>query len=185
VGQAYGGGRGKILSIGFLKMTPAMTADLMIDPATPEDLDRLLQIAQESFSSPWTRKMFQAELTGNQFSRFIVARMSSSEGEPGMARAVIGYLCFWLVFEELRLMDLAVAPAARRRGVARALVSHALRVGRESGASRAILEVRASNQAAQSLYEHFGFRSMARRVNYYSSPTEDAVLMESALGANS
>ena len=75
-------------------------------------------------------------------------------------------------------MDLAVDPTVRRRGVARMLVGHALRVAQETGVLRAVLEVRAANRPAQALYERFGFRHVTRRLNYYTHPTEDAILME-------
>ena len=159
-------------------MDPVMASDVAIEPVTMTDLDRIVEIAQASFTSPWTRKMFEAELSGNPFALLVKARLL--DGEKGPA-AIVGYLCYWVVFEELRLMDLAVMPTARRHGVARRLVDHALRTARASGSIRAMLEVRASNQAAQKLYEQFGFRCTSRRASYYAHPTEDAVLMELSL----
>jgi ribosomal-protein-alanine N-acetyltransferase len=142
------------------------------------DLDRIVEIAQVSFSSPWTRKMFEAELSGNPFASLVKARLRGGGVNREDPAAIVGYLCYWVVFEELRLMDLAVDPVARRRGVARSLVNHALRSALASGSIKAMLEVRASNQPAQALYEQFGFRCITRRASYYSHPTEDAVLME-------
>ena len=75
-------------------------------------------------------------------------------------------------------MNLAVIESMRHRGVARSLVSTALQTGLSQSASRAVLEVRASNAAAQTLYQGFGFRQVAVRPKYYSNPVEDAVLME-------
>ncbi|MBM4122084.1 MAG: ribosomal-protein-alanine N-acetyltransferase [Nitrospira sp.] len=149
----------------------------VIEPATTEDLDQILCIEQRSFSEPWTRKMFEAEFTGNPFAHFAVARSTAA----GEARGIMAYIVFWLVFEELRLMNLAVEPTMRRRGLATALVRHALVVGRERGARRAVLEVRASNEAARCLYERMGFAQVALRAKYYTNPIEDALLMESAL----
>ena len=168
-------------------MNTEMAAETTIEPATAQDLDRILLIAGESFATPWTRKMFEAELTGNPFAHLVAAyaRRQGQGDEVRQGTDLVGYLCFWLVFEELRLMDLAVDPAARRRGLARTLVSYALRFAQARGAVRAVLEVRASNQPAQSLYEQFGFRKLALRENYYSHPAEDAVLMELALRAHS
>ena len=123
---------------------------------------------------PWTRKMFEAELDSNPFGHLVMARQGHSEGE------LIGYICYWVVFEELRLMTLAVDRSIRRQGVATALVRHALTQGLALGASRATLEVRASNEAAHRLYERMGFRQVAVRANYYRTPVEDAVLMEMA-----
>ena len=170
-----------------MKLNAEMAADVTIEPATAQDLDRILLIAGESFATPWTRKMFEAELTGNPFAHLVAAyaRRQGQGDEVRQGTDLVGYLCFWLVFEELRLMDLAVDPAARRRGLARTLVSYALRFGQDRGAVRAVLEVRASNQPAHSLYEQFAFRKLALRENYYSHPTEDAILMELALRAPS
>lgn len=149
-------------------------AGLRIDAVTPQDLDAVLQIERLAFSAPWTKKMFAAELEGNPFSTLLAAR---SVGAPDGRATLVGYICFWVVFEELRLMTLAVHPSMRRRGIARALVRQALEAGRARGASRAVLEVRASNEAARRLYEAEGFRRFAVRAQYYRDPVEDALLM--------
>jgi ribosomal-protein-alanine N-acetyltransferase len=147
---------------------------VLIEPATDRDLERVVEIEQESFSAPWTRKMFEAELGENPFGRLYTARMI---GE-GDLELVVGYVCFWVVFEEFRLMNLAVAYPARRQGIGRKLLRLALTLGRKEGASRALLEVRATNGAAIRLYEQAGFRRTAVREKYYTKPVEDAVLME-------
>lgn len=145
--------------------------EVVIEPATEEDLDAIVRIEEASFSAPWTRKMVQAELTGNPFATFLVSRRKPS-GE------ILGYVCYWILFEELRVMTLAVAPTARRQGVATALVRYALQDGQEHGVTRALLEVRISNEEAMRLYAKFGFHHVAVRAQYYHNPTEDAVIME-------
>ncbi len=145
----------------------------LFEPAQREDLDRLVAIEQASFTAPWTRKMLEAELQ-NPFSRLLTARLMP-DGRTG---EIVGYLCLWIVFEELRLMNLAVEAGSRRRGIAKALVLHALSLARDRGAERAVLEVRASNDAARRLYEGLGFRQVAVRARYYTDPIEDAVLMQ-------
>ena len=147
-------------------------AGLLIEQATARDLDRILRIEQESFSAPWTRKMFEVELTQNPFGHLHVARPAES------SRELVGYVCFWVVFEELRLMTLGVEPSRRRQGIGRALLHHALVSGRAQGATKALLEVRASNAAALRMYEQAGFHRTAVRARYYTNPVEDAVLME-------
>jgi len=154
---------------------------LLIERATAQDLDRILWIEQESFSVPWTRKMFEIELNQNPFGHVCVARPAGGREQEG---GFIGYVCFWVVFEEFRLMTLAVEPSARRRGYGRALLRHAMAMGRAQGAVRALLEVRASNAAALQMYEQEGFRQVAVRVRYYASPVEDAVLMERELSTD-
>lgn len=155
-------------------------SQILIEPGTLADLDAILRIEQASFSSPWTRKMFEGELTENPFGRLLVARQvgeGPDSGDPAV-RELVGYVCFWVVFEELRLMTLAVDPAARRQGIGAELLRRALAVGRAEGARRALLEVRASNAAALRLYERAGFRQFSVREKYYTNPVEDAVLME-------
>jgi ribosomal-protein-alanine N-acetyltransferase len=147
---------------------------LAIDVATEQDLDAIMRIEQESFSAPWTRKMFEVELDENPFGRLVVARMS----EQGEQDAIIGYVCFWIVFEELRLMNLAVISSARRQGIGGELLRYALAQGLGQGAGRALLEVRASNLAALALYDAAGFCRTSIREKYYTKPVEDAVLME-------
>ena len=150
-----------------------MIPQVLFEPAQAGDLDRLVAIEQASFTAPWTRKMLEAELQ-NPFSRLLTARLIS-DGRTG---EIVGYLCLWIVFEELRLMNLAVEAGSRRRGIAKELVLHALSLARDRGAERAVLEVRASNHAARRLYEGLGFRQVALRAQYYSNPIEDAVLMQ-------
>jgi len=147
-----------------------MASRIDIVPATPDMLSALLSLEEACFSAPWTRKMMEAELTGNQFARFIVARDAVG--------AIVAYHCFWIVFEELRLMNLAVSETMRRKGIGRALVTEALRIGLEQAATKAVLEVRASNQAACLLYRQMGFMQISTRPKYYTHPVEDAVLMQ-------
>lgn len=153
-----------------------MTGPYTIEPATLEALRDILHIEEACFSTPWTRKMLEAELTGNRFAHFLLAKQTGTPGKGSMA--VVGYLCYWIVFEEVRLMNLAVLNSMRRQGLASTLVMHALQSGVDQGAVRAVLEVRASNIAAQLLYRGFGFRQVATRLAYYTNPSEDAVLME-------
>ncbi len=147
----------------------------LIENASAADLEQILQLEEACFSAPWTRKMLEAELSGNQFAHFLIARGSGLQTET---TDIAGYLCFWVVFEELRIMNLAIKVSARRRGIARRLVTRTLETGLEKGASRALLEVRASNDPALLLYERMGFRRVSTRNHYYSHPIEDAILME-------
>ena len=157
-----------------------MDKAVRIVPATIDMLSDILFLEEACFSSPWTRKMLEAELTGNQFAHFFVARDVEREEKNSAASSgkIVGYLCFWIVFEEVRLMNLAVLESSRRRGIATALVTEALRTGVTHAATRAVLEVRASNSAAQTLYRGIGFVQVSTRAKYYSNPIEDAVLME-------
>ncbi|MGQ0695179.1 MAG: ribosomal protein S18-alanine N-acetyltransferase [Nitrospiraceae bacterium] len=153
-----------------------MAREVRIVPATVEMLPEILHLEEACFSAPWTRKMLEAELTGNQFANFLLAREQEDTGAS--VSTVVGYHCFWIVFEELRLMNLAVRASCRRRGIGQALVAEAIRMGLAQGTTRAVLEVRASNRAACTLYHRMGFAQISTRLNYYSNPVEDALLME-------
>ena len=148
----------------------------VIEPATVKALPDILHIEEACFSAPWTRKMLEAELSGNPFAHFLTVKQAPEAG-VGSA-SIVGYLCFWVVFEEVRLMNLAVIESMRHKGIAKALVTQALEVGLAQAAIRAVLEVRFSNRAAHALYRGLGFRDMTIRPAYYTNPIEDALLME-------
>jgi ribosomal-protein-alanine N-acetyltransferase len=145
----------------------------------PADLDEVLEIERASFSTPWSRESFLGELEGNRFARLWVCRI------PGTGGQVLGYLSAWLIYEELRIHNLAVAPSCRRRGIAAGLLQHALRMGRDSGCQEAVLEVRPENQAALALYRRFGFHPAGTRAGYYSDTGEDALLLSRSLADQS
>ncbi len=137
------------------------------------DGQAIMAIERESYATPWTPAMVEAELQGNPFSRFLGAFLPGG----GAQAELLGYVCYWVVFEEIRLMNVAVRPKNRRQGIARQLVQCALRDGHACGTTRALLEVRAGNGAACALYQALGFRQYSRRRAYYTKPDEDAILM--------
>jgi len=156
-------------------MAREFPGECRIVPATADMLPGILELEEACFSAPWTRKMLEAELTGNQFARFLVATVH--QGAVPSAGTIVGYHCFWIVFEELRLMNLAVHASMRRRGVGQALVTEAISMGLAHAATRAVLEVRSSNEPAQRLYRQLRFVPVSTRRSYYTNPIEDAVLM--------
>lgn len=137
---------------------------------TAADLDEVLAIEQASFRTPWKREHFEAELSGRYSFPFVAV----CEGR------VAGYVCLMSLFEEAQILDIAVSPEKRGRGIARLLMEHACAVARESDAEVLSLEVRASSAAAIGLYRHSGFRQVGIRTNYYDN-IEDALLMEKNL----
>ena len=145
----------------------------LIRRATLENLDALVALEESCFSVPWSRKSFEAELEGNQFSRVLI--IPHSEGSQKVQ--VIGYICAWIIFEEIRFLNVAVHPEFRRQGLARQLIREVLRLGSAAGCCRGMLEVRETNTAAKNLYESFHFLTYATRKSYYTNPTEDAILM--------
>jgi ribosomal-protein-alanine N-acetyltransferase len=82
---------------------------------------------------------------------------------------------------EAEILNLAVLPASRRRGLASGLIQAALAGARSEGARRAFLEVRESNVGARTFYARMGFAEAGRRRGYYSAPLEDALILSRAL----
>jgi [ribosomal protein S18]-alanine N-acetyltransferase len=94
---------------------------------------------------------------------------------------VAGYLCLWEVADEVHITNIAVHPAARRQGIARAMLGHVLDDAARRSLSLVGLEVRPTNVEARTLYESFGFRVVGRRRGYYYDTGEDALIMEARL----
>ena len=141
-----------------------------IEPVTsPDEIDAILGIELVSFTNPWTREMYQAELDNPGVSYCYAAK--DDEG------TIVGFCSFWRVVDELHINNLAVTPSCRRSGVATALLRRVLSDGVALGATRATLEVRRSNEAARRLYERFGFAVRNVRRAYYTKPVEDALVL--------
>lgn len=148
-----------------------MTSGLIVRRARLTDVKSIWEIERLSFTCPWSFWCFLAEL-GNSHSTILVAGPPSPQ-----IWEIRGYLIYWLVAEEMHIMNLAVHPQCRHQGIARALLTEGLSRARAQGAAVAWLEVRPSNEAAQGLYESFGFKKVGRRPRYYADNQEDALLM--------
>ena len=140
-------------------------------------LDEVCAIELESYENPWARTAFESEL-GKKPASF--ARVALTMETPPR---VAGYCVAWILFEHVHIQNLAVHPAHRRGGLGRRLLERALEEGRVRGATAALLEVRRSNEAAQSLYRALGFVEAGTRHQYYSQPSEDALLFRKELAA--
>lgn len=125
-----------------------------------------------SFSLPWSERSFRYEVTGNTNARNWVAELP----QQGTVR-LVGMLVLWFILDEAHIATLAVHPQFRRRGIARRILQTALSAAYKEGARRALLEVRAGNQAALKMYEEMGFEIVGRRNHYYHDNDEDALLM--------
>jgi ribosomal-protein-alanine N-acetyltransferase len=148
-----------------------MTQELMLRRASLADIRAIAAIEKFSFPSPWSRWAFLAEL-GNTMSRTLVAGPA-----PPQSWQTWGYIIFWVVAEEMHILNLAVHPRHRRQGIARRLLKEALGQARALRAEVAWLEVRPSNSPALSLYESFGFEEVGKRTGYYQDTEEDALLL--------
>jgi ribosomal-protein-alanine N-acetyltransferase len=135
------------------------------------DINGIWAIEKVSFLTPWSRFSFLAEL-GHSLSQTLVAGPS-----PPQRWQVWGYLIYWVVADEMHILNLAVHPQQRRQGLARRLLDTAMTRARELGAQVAWLEVRPSNHPALNLYQSLGFKKVGRRPRYYDDTQEDALLL--------
>ncbi len=143
-----------------------------VSPMLPSDLDEVLAIEEASFAVPWSRESFRFELQANPYARNLVMR----EGTK-----IVAFACLWIVYDELKINNIAVDAGERRKGFGAILLRWILDFGREHGCTEATLEVRPSNFAARALYVAHGFREVGRRKGYYRDTQEDAILMAAEL----
>jgi len=131
------------------------------------DIDAVLSIQS---ASPET-----AQWTLWDYNRVADSEMAGwvAEGDGN----VIGFLVAREVVSDLEILNLAVAPNERRRGVGAAMLQSALDWGKGLHAEQVLLEVRESNRAARQFYERHHFRVTGRRVNYYTAPAEDGLVL--------
>jgi [ribosomal protein S18]-alanine N-acetyltransferase len=140
---------------------------LRFEPLREEYIPAVLEIEQEANAAPWSERSFLNELT-HKNSIFIVALLQG---------VVVGYGGVWLVVDEAHVTTVAVRQDRRREGIGRQIMIELLRRSKAAGMTCSMLEVRASNEAAVSLYERLGFAVTARRKGYYPDNREDAIVM--------
>jgi ribosomal-protein-alanine N-acetyltransferase len=133
------------------------------------DLDAVMAIESVSFRSPMPARMLLEEM-GREWAHIDVVR-------DRVRRNVVAFSNYWVVADEVHLLNLATHPEARRAGHASRLLAHIIEVGRGRQCRFITLEVRRSNAAAVRLYRRFGFRAVGVRPNYYAEDQEDAIVM--------
>ncbi len=148
-------------------MLDEICADIRIVPLEKEHSGKLAELEHLCFSDPWSEDGIAYE-AGNEAARFFVAMCGEEiAGYAGMLFAAdLGNIC-----------NIAVFPEYRRHGIGRRLVSALINSAEELGISELTLEVRESNEPAKALYASFGFEEMGKRKNFYTSPNEDAIVM--------
>lgn len=139
-------------------------------PATPEDLDFILQVENRSYPQPWTKQGFERELSEAR-SRFLVLTDDETDS------IVFAYIVYWIQAEGVSLLNLTVAPEWRGHGLSRKLLQVMIQETIRKEIPRILLEVRASNRIAITLYESCGFKKIHVRRGFYSNG-EDAWIME-------
>lgn len=141
---------------------------LIVRKMTVEDVPAAHEIDILSFTLPWPERSLRFEVTDNP-----AARCWAAELDDRLA----GMLILWMIVDEAHIATLATHPDFRRQGIAKRLLITALNSAHAEGAQSAMLEVRAGNTIAQTMYQTFGFEAVGRRQRYYKDNFEDAVLM--------
>jgi ribosomal-protein-alanine N-acetyltransferase len=141
--------------------------DIVLDVMKEDDLSDIIAIERVSFTNPWSGPLFRNELS-SPGSRQMIAKISGR---------TIGYICSNLIIDEANILDVAVHPDFRGRGVASALIEETMDHLKGQGCRAIFLEVRISHIHAHKMYDKYGFKVIGTRKGYYASPVEDAAIM--------
>lgn len=140
---------------------------MMIQKMTVSHVSQVAELEKICFSDPWSETSIASELN-NPLALWLVA---TEEGR------VVGYVGSQTVMGETDMMNVAVHPDFRRQGIAEGLVEELVSELKRLESGCLTLEVRASNEPAQKLYEKLGFFQIGKRPNYYRNPREAALIL--------
>lgn len=133
-----------------------------------QDLEEVLLLEKELFSSPWNREHFLFELNENPFSYCLVGIVDDQ---------IVAAGCTWIIYERAEISTIGVRKTHQRKGYAKEMLEMFHRKAATSGVNQIFLEVRVSNQPAIALYKSYGYKVTKVRKNYYSDNHEDAYEM--------
>lgn len=140
---------------------------MKIIPMNESHVVQVAALEKRCFSDPWSENSVASELE-NPLSLWLIAE------EDG---AVCGYVGSQTVLDETDMMNIAVHPDCRRKGIAAALITELVSRLKARGSRVLRLEVRESNFSAIALYEALGFTQLGLRKNYYRNPKENALIL--------
>lgn len=141
---------------------------IKIVPATEKELLEIAELEKIYGLSQWGFENFRTALNNEQGLIFVAKANDKT----------IGFVFARLIIPEFEIINIAVAPKARKQGIGSSLIEKVLKLTAEKGCEVCWLEVRESNRAALGFYQSLGFSIVGRRRKYYSSPEEDALLLE-------
>ena len=148
---------------------------ISLRPALTTDLAEVEGIEHRSFPAPWPHSALRQELTPSPLRMPLVAEIDDE---------VVGFLMAWRTSDQLHIINLAVAPEHRRRGVASTLLHAAIAEARRGRMVEVTLEVRPGNAQARAMYQSFGFGEAGVRPGYYADTGEDALVLTLSLRAD-
>jgi ribosomal-protein-alanine N-acetyltransferase len=161
---------------------------LAIKPLTTSELEKVVELDRICFGKLWTKEGYQREIDSPNSLLLVLSLLQKSVEAKNklnpyrrlnhnLSAQIIGIGCFWSIVEEAHITLLGIHPDYRGQGLGQLLLYTLLDKAVEHRLERATLEVRASNQAALSLYQKFGFQVAGRRKKYYPLTGEDALIM--------
>lgn len=150
-------------------MSAQLKPQLQLRPLATRDLSQVLTIEQASYPFPWSENIFRDCLRSGYFSCVLADNTGT----------VLGYALMTVAVGEAHVLNLCVAPGARRQGHGRCILDHLMGAARNGRADMMFLEVRPSNTDALVLYRHAGFRDIGTRREYYPARRgrEDALVL--------
>jgi ribosomal-protein-alanine N-acetyltransferase len=151
-----------------------------ISRMSEHDLLEVVEMELTCGLSPWGWDAYHHELGQGSAAIMLVAATDGKALEQGHRLA--GFIVARVIADELHVNNVAVRPELCRHGIGASLLRAVLERAKRQGSVSAWLEVRAGNQAAQTLYERCGFQIAGRRRNYYHQPVEDALIMKATIG---
>lgn len=145
---------------------------MLIRPMKEEDLEKVLEIENSSFISPWTKEQFLYELNDNPYAVLMVADYQG---------VICGFIDFWITFDVAQLNQIAVHQALRRKGIGEVMMSDMINRVSEQEVTKITLEVRTHNDKAIALYKKHGFKEELIKKHYYDNG-DDAIFMIKEIG---
>ena len=134
------------------------------------DIAQIAEIEKQCFSDPWSEQAFESSMN----TPFFYGLLFEEGGQ------VCAYACEMVIFEDAEILNIAVAPSFRKRGLGKELMLALENYAKNKGADRLLLEVREGNLAARGLYEKQGFLAFGVRKNYYEDG-ENAIVMQKTI----
>lgn len=147
----------------------------MIRKMKLSDLDQIMMIENDLFTSPWKKSDYEYEIKSNPYSKYYVLEENS---------VIIGYIGIWIIFDIAQITTIGVSKDYQGNGLSNILINKAIEEANSANCDNISLEVRVSNDVAISLYKKHGFINVNTRKAYYSDNFEDAYLMVKPLGGN-
>lgn len=142
--------------------------DIILRKMVEEDIDYIVEIEKEAFTTPWSKEAFKTEINENKLAYYLVAEVDGK---------AVAYGGIWLILNEGHITNIAVKEEYKGNGLGNKIVEGLIYHCVKLGIDNMTLEVRRSNSVAISLYEKYGFLDYGVRPNYYADDGEDAIIM--------